>query len=263
MAAFLLTQGKYEEAEKAIRKVPVRGLPYIITNFPATAAILNSLGEKHARHGAWLQAITNYSPVADSFPFDRIVFRQQAPLLAEVAETNRYRHCCELILKHYAGNAEAVVATTVGKNCLLLPLPRADVEIARDMAESALANKPANDAVSDLLFMRGLADYRLGDYSKAAEELQKAVAVDGTRYHNMESLLTLAMAQFQLKEVDTARKTLAKGVEYAARKLPKPGSDEFSDHWNEALPVDVLLREARSLIGEPATVGESVSGSQP
>jgi len=263
MAAFLLTQGKYEEAEKAIRKVPVRGLPYIITNFPATAAILNSLAEKHARHGEWLRAITNCSPVADSFPFDRIVFQQIAPLLAKVSASDRYQHYCELILQHYAGNAEAVVATTVGKNCLLLPLPRADVEIARDMAESALANKPANDAVPDLLFMRGFANYRLGDYPKAAEALEKAVAADGTRYHNIESLLALAMAQFQLKDVDTARKTLAKGADYAARKLPKPGNDEFSDHWNEVLPVDVLLREARTLIGEPVASGESVSGSQP
>ena len=131
------------------------------------------------------------------------------------------------------------------------------------MAESALANKLANDAVPDLLFMRGFANYRLGDYPKAAEALENAVAADGTRYHNIESLLALAMAQFQLKDVDTARKTLAKGADYAARKLPKPGNDEYSDHWNEVLPVDVLLREARTLIGEPVASGESVSGSQP
>jgi tetratricopeptide (TPR) repeat protein len=263
MAAFLLTQGKYDEAEKALSKVPLSDLPHIITNYPATAAIFNAVAEKHARHGQWLQAITNYSPVADSFPFDRMVFRQLAPLLAQVGEADRYRHYCELILKHYAGNAEAVVTTTVGKNCLLLPLPRADVEIARDMAESALANKPANDAVPELLFTRGLADYRLSDYSKSAEGLQRAEAADGTRYHNMESLLALAMAQFQIKEVDAARKTLAQGADYAARKLPKPGSDEFSDHWNEALSVYVLLHEAKTLIGEPVAVGERASSSQP
>jgi serine/threonine protein kinase/Tfp pilus assembly protein PilF len=247
MAAFLLTQGKYEEAERAINQVPLSALPHIITNYPATAAIFTAVGEKHARHGEWPAAISNYSRVADAFPGDRVAFHQIAPLLAQVGDADGYRHHCEQFLSHFGGDSETSVAMAVGHDCLLLPLPAPSLQAIRRIADTAAKDLRTN-TLADVLFVKGLVEYRLGNYSEARGWLEKAVATDGSRYHNMESLFALAMAQFQLKQLDQARQTLAEGTSYAARKLPKPGDDEFGDRWKEALAVQVLSREATQLI---------------
>jgi tetratricopeptide (TPR) repeat protein len=130
---------------------------------------------------------------------------------------------------------------------LLLPLPAPSLQAIRRIADTAAKDLRTN-TLADVLFVKGLVEYRLGNYSEARGWLEKAVATDGSRYHNMESLFALAMAQFQLKQLDQARQTLAEGTSYAARKLPKPGDDEFGDRWKEALAVQVLSREATQLI---------------
>ena len=56
--------------------------------------------------------------------------------------------------------------------------------------------------------------------------------------------MVLAMAQHQLKQVDEARATLAKGIKFADANVARIDGPQ----WNDQMSAHVLMREARALI---------------
>ena len=66
--------------------------------------------------------------------------------------------------------------------------------------------------------------------------------------------MTLAMAQYQLKQTEAARVTLAKGLEIAETRFPASGKASLDEQWHDWIVAHVLMREAKALIeGQPAT----------
>jgi len=72
----------------------------------------------------------------------------------------------------------------------------------------------------------------------------KANDADASR--TVQAYMVLAMAQFQLKQADQARATLADGVKLAAKSMPK--MDGLN--WNDQMTAYLLMREAKQFIGE-------------
>jgi hypothetical protein len=58
----------------------------------------------------------------------------------------------------------------------------------------------------------------------------------------------LAMAQYQLKEPEQARASLAGALKIAAANLAKPGSGSYGQTWHDWVICQLLTHEAQSLI---------------
>jgi tetratricopeptide (TPR) repeat protein len=78
---------------------------------------------------------------------------------------------------------------------------------------------------------------------------------DADRYTDAKSRIVLAMARQQRDRIEDAQSSLADAAEYVERRLPKIGADGV-DRWTEWVAVDVLMREARSLISGPQTAAQ-------
>ena len=171
-------------------------------------------------------------------------------MLAQSGDEEGYRRLRARILRQFAGSSDPVIAERMAKDCLILPPAAADLETISKMADTAIAAGPNHEFWDYFQFVKGLAEYRQGHFSSAAEWLQKVVAHESDPYRTVAAYMVLAMAQHQLKQVDDARATLAKGIEMAEAKIATPGSPQ----WNDQMAARLLMREAKELIeGRPPT----------
>ena len=87
--------------------------------------------------------------------------------------------------------------------------------------------------------------------------LQPVLDRSNDMYRTVQAHMTLAMAQHQLRQTEEAQGTLAKGLEIANARFPKPGSHSLDEQWHDWIIAHALMREARALIeGGAKTDGE-------
>ena len=228
-----------------ITPVPLR----VLTNFVATAAIFNHLGEKHARHGRWLEAITNFSKLIVIVPTDFRGYHGLAPLLALAGEPAGYRGLGEGMLGRFAGTSDPEVAVAPAEDGLLLPPTNQFEALGRliEQAEGVSSNEAFRAVV---LCAKGLGEYRRGRYKEAMTWTKAALACKDTdSWVEVKSRLVLAMAQQRLGREEDARSRLADATEQISRKMPSL-EDGLGDHWRDWVAVRVLLREAKTTIHE-------------
>ena len=75
--------------------------------------------------------------------------------------------------------------------------------------------------------------------------------------------MLLAMSNYQLHHPDEARAALARGLEFANKKLPKLESGDLGSYWGDWIFAHLLMREARALIERGANGGEETKTSDP
>jgi eukaryotic-like serine/threonine-protein kinase len=244
-AGMLMSQNRYQEAENLMNAIPV--------HLPAASAIFNILGLVHAEHGEWQAALTNYAKVAELFPDDHLAYFSLAPLLLKVGDTDGYRKHRERILRQFAATSEPQVAERMAKACLLLPPAPPDLEKVQKMVDAAVAAGTDNTYWVYFQFAKGLAEYRAGHFDEAVRWLKQVLDHEGYYERAAAADAVLAMAQFQLKQPEEARATLAKAVKIAGANMPKPDSQNYGLVWNDWLICEILMREAQSLIEGPKT----------
>jgi mannose/cellobiose epimerase-like protein (N-acyl-D-glucosamine 2-epimerase family) len=82
------------------------------------------------------------------------------------------------------------------------------------------------------------------------EWTQKALAKSfPTR--DAQAYAVLAMAQYQLKQTDEARATLAKGLKIADEKMRDLDHGDLGGNWSDWVIAHALLKEAEALIPFP------------
>jgi hypothetical protein len=146
----------------------------------------------------------------------------------------------------------------MAKDFLVLPGSGPDLEIAVKLAETA-ASVPTNHP--DIVWFRlakGLAEYREGHFSSAAEWMQRVLADAGQAINrDAEASFVLSMAQHQLGQTDQARATLAQGLEILDTKMAKLQDGDLGGNWDDWMFAHALVKEARGLIEHQlATVKE-------
>jgi hypothetical protein len=245
MAALFMTQGKVEEAENEIRPVPLS----VLTNFVATAAIFNYAGEKHARHARWLQAVTNFSKVVAIVPADFEGYHLLAPVLAAAGKPNLYRIHCEHILRAFGSTSEPLTAAHIVEDALLLPSAGFPPQAVVGLVEKAIAAGTNQQHWGEIQIAKAFAEYRLGHYKEALTWARDARG-DLDRYASAKRHLVLALARHQLDRAEDAAASLA-DARQTIKKLPKITDDGLGDQWNDWIIVDLLRREAETLIQGP------------
>jgi tetratricopeptide (TPR) repeat protein len=132
------------------------------------------------------------------------------------------------------------------KACVILPPAPEDFAAIARMAKVA-GQMDTNDSTWGFsLIAQGLAEYRMQHYAEAADLLQRVLPLDVGTHARTIARFGLAMAQFQLKQPDQSRETLARAVDAVERQLPKAG--RLGDAWTEWIICHVLMREANELI---------------
>jgi len=234
-AGLLISRDQLEEAEKLVSQMP----PH-----PSTSAIFNVLGQIHARRGQWPAAITNLQRVIELLPADHDAYHSLAPLLALSGDQEAYRRLCGRMLRQFAGSSDPAIAERMAKDCLILPPSAADLETLGKMADTAVAAGPGHKSWNYFQFVKGLAEFRQGHFASAKEWLEKVAAHEGDPNRTVAAHMVLAMAQYQLKQNDEARATLAKGLKIADARVTRVDGPQ----WNDQMTARLLMREAKRLI---------------
>ena len=129
-AGQLLLTAQYVESERLLRDVPAHA---------SMVPFYNVFGGIHARHGEWMEALTNWNRVLEYAPADHVGYMNLAPLLLQLDDAAGYRHCRELILEHFGDTTDPRVAERMVKASLLLPPTAAEMAVIAKMA--AVASK--------------------------------------------------------------------------------------------------------------------------
>ena len=138
-----------------------------------------------------------------------------------------------------------------------------DLSLHVKRVEEFAANNPLIQSHFRLSLL-GAALYRAGHYDRAADELEKSIAVypsgpprgtDTINYHR----LFLAMTKWQLGQKHEARQLLAETQPAVDEELQSPSSS-----WNRRATLEVLRGEAETLIGpKEADEGQNNDNSTP
>ena len=111
-------------------------------------------------------------------------------------------------------------------------------------------------SISDLV--RGMADYRQGEFAKAVDRLRLSLSPGAeVAYRDGIAYLFLAMAQQKLGRIEEARESMAKARVVAEEKFPKVDRGQLlGSSWSDWVRFQVIRREAEELVKPPAPVSQ-------
>jgi hypothetical protein len=235
-AGMLLSQGLFDKAEDLMKDVPL-----IV---PASCSLFNVIGNHHAWESEWLAAITNFDRSVRVAPTNQTGFHLLAPLLVWVGRTESYETLRGQMLERFGGTRDANEAERLAKDYMILPPPAGSFTRLANLADTAVAAGSGNSDWPYFQFVKGLFEYRRGNFSQAIEPLQSVISQGGVAARTVQAYCVLAMAQYKLGQKDAAAESVASGRELAREKL-----DSFKAiDWNDRIIAQVLLREAGALV---------------
>ncbi len=259
-AQMLCGQAKFDEAKEIMSSISV---PALQTEKRDAAMVYAALTDSIARHGWWKEALPHAIKAVECDPAGDLNFASLLALLAASDDLENYRRYCREYLERFGGKKLALQGEHIAKMCLILPSSGAEITVAEELAEEALA-AAANDAyLSYYQFAKGLAEYRNGRFESASDLMRKSIADpfygDGQNRY-VQAYMVLAMAQYQLKQTGEARTALAKGIEIDETKLRKIEDGDLGTgwFWRDWVIAHVLMKEARAMIGsQPGAVEDA------
>jgi eukaryotic-like serine/threonine-protein kinase len=251
-AGMLLSQRRFAEAEDLVNDGP----PH-----PGAASIFSVLGMVHMSRGEWQAAITNYTKVTQLMPKEFNAYHYLGPLLLQAGDSEAYRQHCQRVVRQFGQTTDPAIAGQAVKDCLILPPSAADLSAIAKLADVAAGAGPNHKAWLYIQFAKGLAEFRQGRFRAALDWLEPLLDKTTDPYRAVQTHMTAAMAQYQLRQIEQARSTMAKGLEIANTRLPKfTGETGPEDRANDWIIAHALIREARELIATGST--KDVLGQQ-
>jgi tetratricopeptide (TPR) repeat protein len=205
-----------------------------------------------ARSGRWKEAAAETVRAIESEPTNHLLFHMLAPLLVATRDLTGYRQHCRKVPLRFGGTTDPDTADRMAKDALILPDSGVDIEAVRAWAATAVSGPPT-PADAWHHSVRGLAEYRQGNFAQAAEWLGK-VPIDGTEpERDAQVLLLQAMTQQHRTNTPAARAFLAKGAAIMNEKLPQMESGNVGDDWIDWIIAQALWREATALFVNTGT----------
>jgi len=241
----LLEQHRRAEAQKLFDELLTLGAE----NQAASASLIRVRAIFYARAGQWKKAAADAAKALEFGPMEHEVHGMLAPLLAASANNEGYLRHCRLLLASFGETSDPRIAGMMALNCLILPSPEVDLNAVARLAGTAVSAPTNHPRMKPFQVVKGLAEYRQGRFSSSAEWMQKVLARPGARsLRDVQAYMVLAMAQYQLKQPDEARTTLANGRETARAKLPPLESGDIGADWDDWIIAHALLNEAEALV---------------
>jgi hypothetical protein len=149
------------------------------------------------------------------------------------------------------------VADRVAKACLIHGESQVNLSVVAEWANTAVTRGQSHELLPWFQLCQSLAEYRQGHFVEAANWAKKTLANSGTALERDAcAYLVLAMAQMRRKQDSAARIALEKAREIVSGKIPKLNRDDLGALWVDVLIANILLREAKALMGEDSLGGQ-------
>jgi eukaryotic-like serine/threonine-protein kinase len=252
--------GPDTEADKLLTE----GMNWAIASKAQRAQVLQLRATIFARRGRWNEAAADFK---NSLEADPETTYQSAwrcylvgTILAQCNQLDAYREHCRKSLQRFRTTTDPVSAERIAKVCLLSSSAGVDLEAVARMTDTATNQM----YVAWAHLAKGLAEYRQGHFVSAGQWVQETLDDNlggSDRDHRfVEAYMVLAMANYQLRQMDNARAAFTKGVQIEQTKLAKIESGDLSPDWMDWIITQTLMREAKALIeGQPANATEMKS----
>ena len=221
------------------------------------AALLRARGTLCAQFSEWSLAVRDLTNAIALNPDEHWNWYVLAPLLLETGNVEGFRQHCHAMLARFGATNDPAMAERAAKVCLMAPTSIEELAEAAKLAETAVTLGKDHSWAAYFQFVKGLAEYRSGNFEKAAEWTKMALEQAGEVFtRDVQAYSVLALAQYRLNHADEARAALSKAGEIAEGKLAKRGSGDLGPDWHDWIIAQILLREARGLIeGSAAPAG--------
>jgi thioredoxin-like negative regulator of GroEL len=212
-------------------------------------------GHGSARHGAWAEAAHNFSEALALVPEDERSAFLLAPLLVQIGELDGYRQHCQALLAQWKNTNNVFFADQIAKACLLTPEAVSSPQELTRLVETALSAGPEHTEYKFFLLLKGLYDYRNGEFAEAVDACQACRRRNTKPAENLPLTAAThaieAMAQHQFSHLDLSRQNLAMAqriVDPQFAKLARGG--DLGDDWHDWLIAQLLAREAESRLSD-------------
>jgi serine/threonine protein kinase/tetratricopeptide (TPR) repeat protein len=250
LVSALLGQHKEAEAEQLLGDL----LKETSKSPPQPFGLFYQRGGFYARCHRWQEAVADLRKVLELQPLEDDGAFQLAVLLLEMGDTQNYRAQCQKMVTTFRDVNDPGSLGGTAEACLLVADTPTGCLAAGQLADQAFKLGQNGYRASNLRFIKGLAEYRAGQYASAIDRVSKSIGqptiVRGPR-PDAAAFLVMAMAQHQLKRPDEARAALTKGADIVNTNLLNRENATLDENWADWLVADILLREARTLIESP------------
>jgi Leucine-rich repeat (LRR) protein/Flp pilus assembly protein TadD len=201
----------------------------------------------HARASRWPEARRGFEQAIRLHAEDHDNYYRLAVILAQMQDREAYRAHCHALIELTGKSKKPEEMERTAKACSVLPLGDSDRAAVLRLAKSAASNE-THQYILYFRFAQGLAQYRAGDYAAADTTLSELAKTEIKNLNAVHRVCVLAMAQQRLGKASEAQATLALAETRAAEQLPKAGTRDLGNLWNDVIVARMLLKEARELI---------------
>ncbi|HEY1788084.1 MAG TPA: serine/threonine-protein kinase [Verrucomicrobiae bacterium] len=237
-AELLLMREDYDASERIIDTIPPHA---------TLVPFYNVFGSVHARMAQWPQSLTNWELVVRCAPEDHVGYQELGPVLLQTGNADGYSALRTQILKQFEDTTDPRTAGFMVKTCLLLPASDSEMKTISRMADVAVSGSTNDSDWGFELFDKGLAEYRLGHYSKARQFMRRADPLDIGPFCRTEVYLVRAMAEARLKRTDDSKESFRDAIDKVKTELIQRGGLD-SYRWDDWIIIQILMREAETTL---------------
>ena len=199
------------------------------------------------QRGRWQASIADLSRAVEintNFPLKFAL----GPMLVETGDLDRYRVYRLRMMAKFLGTTDPLTAAEAAM-VLLLKSAETGMPTASQLAETAVTRGTNDARFSYFQLVQGLADYRRGRFSDAADWTRKSLASSETNHTTAVAAgAVLAMTLHQLKQAEQSSRILDDAVARSRTRLPGLESGDLGEGWPAWLAARILLSEAMDSI---------------
>jgi tetratricopeptide (TPR) repeat protein len=214
---------------------------------PEHASLWAERGDLYTWLGLWDLAAADYAREMElREPEATLRWYQHALLRRAVGDEEGCRQTARAMRERFAGTLKDVFAEETVRSSLLVSDPAADLTQLIDLSREAALSRP-----SSMPYVLGTAHYRAGQYDKAVQRLEEALAVQPQWAIRWLSYPVLAMAHHRLGHESEARQALNEAARIADQWTQERYTGQAANWpapWWDYLECQLLYGEARVLI---------------
>jgi WD40 repeat protein len=239
-AEYFLFRGQFDRASEFVE--------HVVQQSPENDEARTFRARLNVAARRWSNAAANFREFAERNPDDASLWLRTAPLYVQAGDLDGYHRLCRQTLTQFSSTDQAMEASKVAKMCLFVAPEASALQEAVALADKAVSLPDRPDwGLPFVTFVRGLADYRTGDYQAAQKRSRATLTMSPKDYLGVHANLLLAMSCHQLGADADALRAL-QDAEVVLVTQPTWWALSVSPDLHDWLICQTLFREAQELI---------------
>ena len=216
------------------------------------AAILRVRAQLRGYAGLFADADADLNRLLQLTPDDALVWHWKTATLVYARQTEAYRKHCQESLRRFKATRDPDAAERIAKDSLILSVGDVDMNAVETLLSTA-----ANSHSDWVRLAKGLAEYRMGKYHEALDQVRKLTFEKNSAFDTQALLIKAMAAHFsnQPAEAVAAFKSAEMQINKQLPRVTNPEADgpysgEANGNWADWLFADALLHEAQAVLAE-------------